>query len=178
MGREIRKVPPNWEHPKRDNGSYQPMYDQSAGEQFEEWLDEFEAFKAKELEEACKEYGYDPSDPYSAFCDYNGGPPDHEYYRPNWKPEEATWLQVYETVSEGTPVSPPFATPEELIEYLVENGDFWDQKRRADKRRICGMNCDPWPREQAERFVKTGFAVSFVADSKGIRSGVEALVDR
>ena len=27
MGREIRKVPPNWEHPKRADGTYYPMLD-------------------------------------------------------------------------------------------------------------------------------------------------------
>lgn len=177
MGREIRRVPPNWEHPKRDNGSYQPMYDHSASDRFAQWLEDFENFKAKEMDEVCREYGYDPRDAYAAFCEYDGGPPDHEYCRPNWDESEAMWIQVYETVSEGTPVSPPFETPEELIDYLVKNGDFWDQKRRADPNRMGGMNCDPWPREQAERFVKTGFSVSFVMDSKGFRSGVEALAD-
>ena len=28
MGREIRKVPPNWEHPKKADGTYHPMYDE------------------------------------------------------------------------------------------------------------------------------------------------------
>ena len=70
-------------------------------------------------------------------------------------------------------VSPPFETPEELIDYPVKNGDFWDQKRRADQYRMGGMNCDRRSREQAERFVKTGFSVSFVMDSKGFRSGVK-----
>ena len=41
-------------------------------------------------------------------------------------PEGDGW-QVWETVSEGSPVSPVFATPEELIEYLVE-GDWADRK--------------------------------------------------
>lgn len=153
MGREIRRVIPNWEHPKKENGGYHPMYDSSASERFDEWLKEFEDFKINELEDACKEYGYDINDPYSAFCEYCGTPPNHNYYRPKWDKAEATWWQVYETVSEGTPVSPPFATPEELIDYLVEHGDFWDQKRRADGRTHL-ISCDPWSREAAEVFVK------------------------
>lgn len=74
-------------------------------------------------------------------------------YRPDWKPEEATWFQMYETVSEGTPVTPPFETREELVEYLVANGCFWDQKRRA--RGLSGdwMRCSPWTREEATKFV-------------------------
>lgn len=177
MGREIRRVPPHWEHPKRDDGSYQPMFDHSAQDRFLQWLEDFERFKAEEMKEACEEYGYDARDAYAAFCDYDGGPPDHIYCRPNWSKSEATWFQVYETVSEGTPVTPAFETQAELVDYLVENGDFWDQKRRADPNRFIGINCAPWPRDRAEKFVGSGFAVSFVVDKKGIRSGVEALSD-
>ena len=177
MGREIRRVPPNWEHPKRENGSYQPMFDASASNRFTEWLEDFDRFKREEIKEVCENYGYDERDPYAVFCEYSGGPPDHEYYRPHWELAEATWLQVYETVSEGTPVSPAFATEEELVDYLVENGDFWDQSRRNDGDHHY-MNCDPWHRKAAEKFVKTGFALSFVADSKGLRSGVDALADQ
>ncbi len=179
MGREIRRVPPNWEHPKNTHGNYQPMYDQSADERYAEWLDDFERFKTDEIEKACKEHGYDINSPYAAFCEYDGGPPDYWYYRPAWDESRATWWQVYETVSEGTPVTPPFETPEELVDYLVANGDFWDQSRRAERERgkPCFMNCEPWARETAEKFVKTGWAMSFVADSKGLRSGVDALAD-
>lgn len=175
MGREIRYVPPNWEHPKLDNGNYKPLYDQTATEWFIEWHDEYREFLQDGLVETCKEHGYDPKDPFAAFCDYYGSMPDPDLCRPHFG-EEATWLQVYETVSEGTPVSPPFESPEKLIDYLVENGDFWDQERRASPR-ISVMNCDPWPRERAERFVKAGHSVSLVVDSKGVRSGVEALDD-
>jgi hypothetical protein len=81
--------------------------------------------------------------------------PDSETCRPIFT-EEPTWWQVYETVSEGTPVSPPFATAEELIDYLVENGDFWDQRRGAH----------PPSREAVESFVKDGWAPSMIVDSQ------------
>jgi hypothetical protein len=69
---------------------------------------------------------------------------------------------MYETVSEGTPVSPVFATNIELVDYLCEHGDFWDQKRRSDKSERFGfhMPCDPWTRQNAEAFVNSGFAMS------------------
>ena len=39
-----------------------------------------------------------------------------------------------------------------------------------------GMRCDPWPREQAEKFVKGhGFAASMVIAGGKIMSGIEAL---
>jgi hypothetical protein len=66
-----------------------------------------------------------------------------------------TWFQVYETVSEGTPVTPPFATKEELVDYLVANGDFWDQHRGDGG----------WSRENAEAFVGAGFAMSLVVNT-------------
>jgi len=176
MGREIRRVPPNWEHPKRENGSYQPLYDESAINSFNEWVSEYHKFITDELESVALEQGYDVNNPYAAFCDWAGGPPDHEYYRPNWKEESATWWQVYETVTEGTPVSPPFETPEELINYLVEHGDFWDHKRRKEGR--CMGRCDPWARANAEKFVLgAGWAPSFVAVGGEMKTGVELMAE-
>ncbi len=101
-------------------------------------------------------------------------PPDPEYYRPQWGEGLATWWQVYETVSEGTPVTPPFATREELVEYLVENGDFWDQARR--KRGWTITDCAPWSRATAEKFVLgSGCAPSMISFGGRLMSGVEGL---
>lgn len=164
MGREIRMVPPNWEHPKTEKPDwntggmverYEPLYDRSCEQAWAEWQKEFIEWNAGEHQRIANEHGADdyPLDqPYTAFCRWHGSPPRPERYRPQWADGEATWFQVYETVSEGTPVSPPFETQEELIDYLVENGDFWDQRRRADG--VTTINCDPWSREAAERFVR------------------------
>ena len=105
--------------------------------------------------------------------DYHGrGPRSDEYV--DFEGREPTWWQVYETVSEGTPVTPPFATREELVEYLVENGDFWDQKNRAEGGSL--MPCDPWSRRNAEAFVMgSGWAPTMIADGGKIMSGVDAL---
>lgn len=35
---------------------------------------------------------------------------------------------LYQTVSEGTPVTPVFETKNELVDYLVEHGNFWAEK--------------------------------------------------
>lgn len=175
MGREIRKVTPNWEHPKKKGGGYQPMFDYSATEQFIEWLEGFGAFKNNELPEVADEHGYDINDPYTAYCDWDGGPPDPNYCRPYWDKSDATWWQVYETVSEGTPVSPPLSTQAELIDYLVENGDFWDQKKRNDLRPH-PVSSGPWPRKAAEKFVNgVGWAPSLIIDGEGMKRGVEGL---
>src|SRR3972149_2654391 len=128
MGREIRRVPPNWEHPQRERcphyggieghksgpafsewsrgKCFQPMSDQdyeSAAEEWKEGLLQWERGEHPDQESSktamgCKEY-----------WEYAGNPPDPEGYRPAaWTEEEATHYQVYETVSDGTPVSPVF----------------------------------------------------------------------
>lgn len=172
MGRELRMVPPNWEHPRYTReyaphsgrvGDYKPLHDRDYEAEAREWLEncaEWElgkhpSQKDSETAKECKHY-----------WEYNGNPPDKDFYRPLWKPEDMTRYQVYETVSEGTPVSPPFATKEELIEYLVANGDFWDQQRGNKG----------WSRKAAENFVMdTGWAPSLIISDRGVESGVEGI---
>jgi len=152
MGREIRKVPPNWDHPKQEewsDGRLQPMYKQTFAEAAAKWKAEYAAWERGERP------SYFKADNYPADLQYwewsNNPPPDREYYR-TYSDEEATWIQVWETVSEGTPVTPPFATPEELIDYLAIHGDFWDQQQGDG----------PWPRANAEKFVADGYAPSLI----------------
>jgi hypothetical protein len=153
---------------------FQPMHSGSFEEAAAEWKAEFTKWEAGERPDY---YTKDENEPEPEYWEYNGDPPDRAYYQP-WKDEDATWFQVWETVSEGTPVTPPFETKGELIDYLVANGDFWDQDRRRQRaagRDIC-MNCDPWTRQQAEAFVNgPGWAPSMVLDANGFQSGVEAL---
>lgn len=188
MGRELRRVPPNWEHPKENKPNfsrmsmeerYTPLHDDSCESAWEDWWQRYQNWLDGGHEEVIAEYGaeeYPRDQPYTSFCNYDGAPPRPEHYRPQWKDGEATWWQVYETVSEGTPVSPPFETQAELVEYLVENGDFWDQDRR--KRGYTSMPCQPWTREQAEAFVyRDGHACSMVVADGRIMSGVEANVE-
>ncbi len=167
MGREIRSVPPGWEHPKTERANhrlgimeedFQPLHDHSADDAFKEWMDEYQTWLLSKFAKVRQEHpdlNYDAARPYHCFCAWHGEPPDPKYYRPPWKEEEATWLQMYETVSEGTPVSPAFATKEELVDYLVAHGDFWDQKRGHGG----------WKRENAERFVGVGWAPSMMVRS-------------
>ncbi len=140
-------VDSEWEHPKMKNYTdrYQPMFDRCFDEDFDEWCREYKMWKLG-VHKDQKEY---PAHKNDLYWDWAGTPPDPTYYLP--RPfKNPTWLQMYETVSEGTPVTPKFGTPEELVNYLVENGDFWDQKRGDGG----------WQRESAETFVKRGWAPS------------------
>lgn len=145
MGREVRRVPPNWKHPKDENGHDQAMFDQTYEQACDEWIAGFNKWEDGEdpIQEKYK-------DTYTYYWEYYGGPPENkEFYRP-WKDEEATWWQVWQTVSEGSPVTPPFETKEELIEYLSKYGDEWDQNRGNGG----------WGVERARAFVESGWAPS------------------
>ena len=179
MGREVRRVPANWEHPvtKDTYGSdrSQPMYDQTFAGAEAEWLADFDRIRgggAKGYEIECYPRGV---------CQWakDNLPPDPDYYRP-WDDADATWFQLWETVSEGTPVSPPFATKGELAAYLGEHGDFWDQSRckTADWVSLWGgkPGVSGWGKERAERFVNgPGWAPSMVMQGGRLMSGVEAV---
>jgi len=172
MGREIRRVPPNWQHPENEHG-FKPLHDQSYLEALNEWLEnhrQWEAGTHRDLSDGVSKVVY----PHYAY--WGGNAPDVESYRPEWKPGEATWWQVYETVSEGTPVTPPFATQQELVEYLVTEGDFWDQRRR--KEGVVSVPCQPWTRKQAESFVfGHQWAPSMVIKDGRAITGIEAMAE-
>lgn len=163
MGREVRMVPPNWDHPKQEgwtDGRLQPMFDQTYESAAADWKAEFAKWEAGERPSYCSDESKNLE-----YWEYNGAPPDRPYYRP-WRDEDATWVQVWETVSEGTPVTPPFATKAELVDYLVANGDFWDQKRWAENRwNYREEHGKPgWDRAAAEKFVGDGWAPSLMVN--------------
>ena len=178
MGREIRRVPPNWEHPRRETCEhlprheplcFQPMYERDFLSTKKDWIEgllQWEAGTHRDKND-CDEW-----------WDWEGEPPNKAYYVP-YTDKETSWYQLYETVSEGTPVSPAFETTEELINYLAENGDYWDQLRRKEGGILAGES-KPWGLERAKAFVESGgWAMSFmVSPGKGIQRGVDYVADR
>lgn len=168
MGREIRRVPPNWEHPRytkdtarneRDIGEYMPMNDETFEEASREWKEGYAAWEAGTHESLSY---YREQDRDTQYWEYDS-PPDRELCRPAFT-EEPTWFQVYQTVSEGTPVTPPFPTREALVDYLIAKGDFWDQNRGRGG----------YTRAQAEAFVRDEHAPSMVVENGKIFVGIES----
>lgn len=146
MGREVRRVPADWQHPKDSStGRYKPLHDgyESDAAGF------MEKANAEGLQEAVEWYGLvDKSD-----------------YMPTWTESEATHYMMYETVSEGTPISPAFATPEQLARWLADNNasSFGSQ----------GASYEGWL-----RVAKGGYAPSMVlTPGRGLQGGVDALTD-
>lgn len=155
-------VPPNWSHPKNDRGQLQPMYDRNFADVFADWLADFDRIRAGNLTDLERECYAEPGmNPLAEWLRDEGTPPNPTYYR-TWRDDEATWLQVWETVSEGTPVTPPFATEGELVAYLVKNGDFWDQRRGNGG----------YSRKQAEAFVKARWAPSMIMSGGKTATGI------
>ena len=118
MGREVRRVPADWQHPVayvRAVGGLQ----RNARIRFVGLLNsDYSTALAQHLEDCEREpelYGPDDA-------------PEPEWYRPSWTDDERTHFQAYETVSEGTPVSPVFATAEELVEFLVNEGEWFSDR--------------------------------------------------
>ncbi len=86
----------------------------------------------------------------------------------HWKstnPPKGQGYQIWETVSEGSPISPVFKTPEELADWMAAPGNGWSTDQGTT-------------REQWLKFIMgPGWAPSFVSSpSTGLISGVQAVV--
>jgi hypothetical protein len=126
MGREIRTVPPGWEHPKDHRGHYYPLFDQPYREAFAEWTRERAIFENDP-----------PSDYDGTFEGWYGEKPDPDYYRPDWPEDTRTCFQMYETVSEGTPCSQVFNSLDSLKEWLIEQGYSENAASKFIEQRWC-----------------------------------------
>ena len=175
MGREVRKVPAGWAHPKYEDGCFRPLLAGNYRAALDEWKMEHKHWIAGWK----TAYGSDPvgledddgkwtaregdSLTRMTFEEWHGSCPAEEHYMPEWPAEECKLLMMYETCSEGTPISPAMETPEELAMWLVDNqaSAFGDQT----------ASYEGWLRT-----IKRGWAVSAVVTiGHGIKSGVEAL---
>ena len=94
------------------------MYDKDHDTALRQWLTSVYAWERGDdpQREAAEKEGI------RYYWDWEMPSPNPECYRPVYS-TAATCYQVYETVSEGTPISPVFETENELIEWLVKEGD-------------------------------------------------------
>ena len=131
MGREVRKVPPDWSHPKAPHGEFIPLLPGPYAEAVACWADEAvqwhlglrRRYGGNVNEDL---YGWQPrtgDELTMTFETWYGPAPQPEDYMPAFFPmESATHFMMYENTSEGTPISPAFATTEELARWLADNG--------------------------------------------------------
>jgi hypothetical protein len=145
MGREVRMVPPNWEHPKRWNEHrreecYKPLYSRSYKEAFQEWRDEDQPdwlenydkwqeglyrilkgpWEPIPWDDWAKEERFKDIRTYEDYAGVCPASPDPSDYMPDWPVAERTHFMMYEDTSEGTPISPAFPTAEALARWLAD----------------------------------------------------------
>jgi len=137
MGREVRRVPADWKHPEDEHGQPVPT------------LNHF-TYSVDEIVEGIAD-GW-----------LVGGPPNYGCATmPDWPDSERTHWQMYETCSEGTPISPVMESPEALARWLADNEASAFGDRTATY-------------EQWLTMIKRGSAVSAVfVGGHGLISGVE-----
>lgn len=142
MSREVRMVPANWEHPKDDKGNFIPL------------LASF-PYNEEEIKEGLRDGWLKDEPPYYG-CDV----------MPDWPDAERTHYQMYESTSEGTPISPVMETLEALARWLADN----NASAFADM----GATYEQWLAT-----IKRGWAVRAASSPRtGLVSGVEGLCEK
>lgn len=190
MGIEVRRVTPDWGHPtkqarERDSGCiayqperdwdmWQPQHDQDWLTAFREWwVGSVKWWLAKWLSLPFVLLGWMKRPPggwtYSSYAEEYGECPPYwgsMYRRERWKKGDRTHIQLYETVSEGTPISPHFETSDELAKWCAaQTKEVWVG--------TSGMTVEDWK----AFFAKGGWAPSGVyTQSKGYQAGVKAVI--
>ncbi len=166
MGREVRRVPADWQHPKKQvayhvhaDERYIPLF---PGEKYQSRVDEWDEECAKWKAGWRPKYCTSAENQAMTYEQYAGQRPHRDDYMPNWPAEQRTHLMMYEDTSEGTPISPAFETPEELARWLVDN----NASAFADN----GASYEGWL-----RVARGGYAPSLVKTNAGVMNGVDAL---
>ena len=169
MGREVRRVPADWQHPKQQVPDwrtgrmverYKPLY---PGERYQPAVDEWDEECAKWKAGWRPEYCTGAESRAMTYEQYSGQRPHRDDYMPNWPAEQRTHLMMYEDTTEGTPISPAFTTPEKLARWLADNN--------ASAFAGEGASYEGWL-----RVARGGWAPSAVSVGGGLLvSGVDAL---
>lgn len=169
MGREVRRVPADWQHPKDKDGRYIPLHGRSYAKDAADWDEEYEQWQKgfrRSFADGEKWKPKEGDEIGMAFSEWTGHRPSPTEYMPDWPEEQRTHLMMYEDTSEGTPISPAFKTPEELARWLADH-----------KASAFGNSTATY--EQWLATIGDGYAIGMVYDNaKGLRSGVEFAGER
>lgn len=177
MSREVRMVPPDWQHPKYPDdhypdhlrGRYVALSDGGYEQAAADWDEGFRKWREGLYEDYSSSEKWSPIPAELAnrrYSEWAGECPSPDDYMPEWPAELRTHLMMYETTSEGTPISPAFSTPEELAHWLADNN--------ASAFGSSGASYESWLSA-----CKRGWSMSAVwTPDSGLVSGVEALAEQ
>jgi len=168
MSREVRRVPLDWQHPCDGRGEYIPLFDGNARpyrSEAEEWVRNCAAWDAGTHPDLIGHPERKANMPF--FWEWDGNPPDPDRYTEPTAPETCVGWQMYETVSEGTPISPVCESAEALAGWLADN-------------KASAFAGDTATYDQWLRMIVAGSAPTFISRDGGrtIISGVAAMSDR
>lgn len=137
--REARRVPADWQHPKDSAGDYIPLL---SGAEYKKWADQWdeenEQWSRGMYRTADKEWATIASSPTVSACagmtyaEWAGDRPIYDMFMPVWRDDECTHWMMYDTTTLGTPISPAFATAEQLAHWLEDNRVSFFGNRPAD----------------------------------------------
>lgn len=161
MSREVRKVPASWDHPREQGRtSFCPLFDGSTYEQkATAWDEGASKWASGEFDEYAEE-----SDKALPYENWAGPRPNPADYMPIWPESKRTHFMMYETTTEGTPISPAFESLEDLARWLAENATAYANETAG---------YDAWL-----EVCKAGSAEILVLGPSGLRSAVAALNER
>jgi len=128
MGREIRKVAANWQHPKNEKGNYIPLLDDKFSEILAKWEEQNAQWEKGFRSDWNGGWIRKEADELNmTFAEWDVEKPVMENYMPEWKDEELTHIQLYENVTEGTPISKVYKANEldKLCKYAAKNCTFF-----------------------------------------------------
>lgn len=112
----------------------------------------------------CKRLGLAAECAHCSGAGQHWNPPEAEKQADEWErsePPTGDGYQMWETVSEGSAISPVFTAPEDLAEWLSKN--------RADS-----IDRDTTAAQWLKFILGPGWAPSLIVDASGVHSGVEA----
>ena len=126
MSREVRRVPADWEHPRTEHDGkmvYCPLRD-GFSRDLERWDQECAKLEQEGLVSGGLGDRWEPA-PAEAlaaeYAEWAGQRPEPQDYMPDWPAAERTHYQLYEVTTEGTPLTPPLPTLEDLARYCADH---------------------------------------------------------
>lgn len=135
LSREIRRVPLDYECPTDHRGGKQARYDEFYVPAVKDWLERRERWVSGEGPDANEH-------PECTFEEWDGNGPDPDYYYPgdSWPADAEMGIQMYETVSEGSPISAVYPDTD------AGRAAMADELAVGDHGITTGMSSDDWMR--------------------------------
>lgn len=149
MGREVKIVDLKFD-----------WYEKTKGGKEGQWAETWFGYILDEIKcQACDGTGKNKKGKDCVIC-YGGGKAHPRIEPPKSYDDDENGYQMWQDVSEGSPISPVFKTPEKLAKWLVEND-------------TSGVTSDCSYKDWLRMIKGCGWSPSMILSNKGMTSGVK-----